>query len=283
MFKETYLNKNAPKYYPYSILLNIFIDICVSRYHQPANKRMKEIKKVCDLKSCFLCRECMPEWLPAVRMHRKDFEVKKGGKIFSEGEPVSGMYFVYRGAIKVHKRWDTGKELIVRFAKPGDIIGYLGLGRENGYPVSATALETAIVCFVSMDFFNATLKVNPLLTIRLMHLFAQELELSQKSSRDLVHMPVKARIAQSFLALKGQFGTRDDGYLNINISRQDIASYSGTTYETVFKVINELAGIKAIKILGKNIRINDDQMLLSIIGKDNDMPEGRFDYSATLI
>jgi CRP-like cAMP-binding protein len=223
----------------------------------------------------------MPEWLPAVRMHRKDFEVKKGGKVFSEGEAVTGMFFVYGGALKVHKRWDTGKELIVRFAKSGDIIGYLGLGRENGYPVSATAIETSIVCYISMGFFNSTLRVNPLLTIKLMHLFAHELELSQKSSRDLAHMPVKARIAQSFLALKEQFGTSEDGYLNINISRQDIASYSGTTYETVFKVINELAATKAIRIAGKSIRINDDQMLLNIIGKDNDKPEDHSGYLAS--
>ena len=205
-------------------------------------------------------------------MHRTNFEVKKGRRVFVEGEPVKGMYFVYRGAVKIHKRWDAGKELIVRFARPGDIFGHLGLGNENGYPVSATAVEDSVICYVSMEFFNSTLKVNPLLTIKLLHLLAHELQLSQKSSRDLAHMSVKARIAQSFLALKDQFGTRQDGYLDINISRQDIASYSGTTYETVFKVINDLAGSQTIELSGKNIRINDEQTLRSIINNEGGQP-----------
>ena len=230
---------------------------------------MKEIKNVCDQKSCFLCRECLSDWLPAVGIHRKNFLVKKGEKIFSEGQQVTGMFFVYQGTLKVHKRWDTGKELIVRFSKPGDIFGYLGLGNEGGYPVSATALESSIVCFVSTEFFNSTLAVNPLLTNKLMRLFANELQLSQKNSRDLAHMSVKARIAQSLLALKEQFGTGEGGYLNINISRQDIASYSGTTYETVFKVINDLAGTKTIELSGKSIRIIDEQLLSDLIPSEN--------------
>ena len=230
---------------------------------------MKEIKNACDIKSCFLCQLCLTDWLPAIELHKKNFEVKKGQKIFNEGEPVTGIFFVYKGTLKVHKRWDAEKELIVRFSRPGDIFGYLGLGNENLYPVSATALETSVVCYINMDFFDSTLNVNSLLTKKLMRLFANELQLSQKNSRDLAHMSVKARIAQSFLALKHQFGTRENGYLDLDISRQDIASYAGTTYETLFKVVNELTKTNTIELTGKNIKINDDQMLLSIIHQDN--------------
>src|SRR3954470_15989601 len=101
---------------------------------------MKENKQGCDLESCYLCRRCLKEWIPAIGANRKTFIVKKGESIFNEGDEVQGIYFVYEGTFKVHKKWDEEKELIVRFAKKGDIVGHRGLGSDPLYPVTATAL-----------------------------------------------------------------------------------------------------------------------------------------------
>lgn len=235
---------------------------------------MKEIKNACDIKSCYLCRLCLPDWLPAIGAHKRNFEVKKGQQIITEGQPVTGIYFVYKGTLKVHKRWDAEKELILRFSRPGDIFGYLGLGKESLYPVSATALENSVVCYVGMDFFDTTLNVNSRLTKSMMCLFANELQLSQKNSRNLAHMSVRARIAQSFLQLKNQFGTRENGLLDIDISRQDIASYAGTTYETLFRVVSDWTKVGIIELTGKNIKIKNDQMLCSIVQQENKSSPG---------
>lgn len=230
---------------------------------------MKECKNVCDTQSCFLCQKCLPDWLPAVEAHRTNFEVKKGQSIFTENDPVSGIYFVYSGTVKVHKRWDKEKELIIRFGKAGDVIGHLGLGKEPLYPVSATALEPTLLCYLEKAFFESTLKVNPDLTYKLMHLFADELQDSRKSMLDFVHMSVKARIAKSFIALKNQFGMGEDNTINLEISRQDLASFSGVSYETLFKVVNDLTLNRIVELTGKRIMILDEAKLLNIISQDN--------------
>ena len=66
---------------------------------------------------------------------------------------------MFLGKVKVHKRWDDEKELITRFAQPGDIIGHLGLGNDPVYPVSATAIEQSMVCYIALPFFESTLNV----------------------------------------------------------------------------------------------------------------------------
>lgn len=231
--------------------------------------KMKECSDLCDLKSCFLCKLCLPDWLTAVELHKRNFEIKKGQQVFKEGDPVKGIFFVYKGTLKVHKRWDNEKELIIRFAKQGDILGHLGLGKDPLYPVSATALEPSVVCYLDMPFFETTLKVNTDLSYKLMRFFAEELQQSHRSMRNLAHMSVKARIAQSFISLKEQFGLNESGFINIEITRQDIASYAGTTYETLFKVVNELTKNKVIELKGKTILVLDEQMLLKIIKQDN--------------
>ncbi|WP_408733656.1 helix-turn-helix domain-containing protein [Mucilaginibacter sp.] len=37
-----------------------------------------------------------------------------------------------------------------------------------------------------------------------------------------------------------QFGTDGDGCIKLEISRQDLASFAASTYETVFRTINDL-------------------------------------------
>jgi CRP/FNR family transcriptional regulator len=225
---------------------------------------MKKNKVLCDLEKCFLTKNCLKEWLPAISLHKKTFKVKKGEVLFTEGDPVTGVYFVNSGNVKVHKRWGADKELIIRFAKDGAVFGHRGIGGDAIYPISATALETSVICYIDMDFFEATLKVNSEFTYKLLLFFAEELRESERKMRNLAHMSVKGRVAEALMILNKQFGVTEAGYLNIELSRQDLASYVGATYETVFRVINELVQEKLITLSGKSISIANYDNLLKL-------------------
>lgn len=216
---------------------------------------MKKSLQICDLQSCFLCQRCLPDWLPAVSSHKENRRFKKGAAIFREGDPVEGIFFIYSGKVKVHQQWSDEKQIIIRFAKQGDMIGYRGLGNEKVYPVSAIALEEVIVCFIDIVFFEATLQVNHNLTYELMNFYANELQEAERRMRNLAHMEVKGRIAETLLMLKRTFGNNEAGFIDITLTKQDMASYSGTTYETFSRMANELIKEKIIAVSGKNIRI----------------------------
>jgi CRP/FNR family transcriptional regulator len=218
---------------------------------------MKKKTTPCDLASCFLCRRCLPEWIPAAGVHRKNLSYKKGELIFQEGEVVNGIFFVYSGSVKVHKKWGSEKELIIRFAKAGSLFGHRGLGKDHHYPISATALEPLEVCYFDLEFFQASLRVNPGLSQGLLQFFADELQASERKMRDIAHMPVKGRVAQALLQLQGDFGISPEGAIGLTLSRQDLASLVGATYETVFRIINELTQENLIRVDGKQVSIND--------------------------
>ena len=223
---------------------------------------------MCDLNTCFLCTTCLSDWKPAVEANKQNLRVKKGQSIFKEGDPVTGIYFVYEGRVKVHKKWDNEKELIIRFAKKGDILGHLGLEGDHIYPVSATALETATVCYIPMDFFESSLKINTGFAIKLMRFFARELQNSEKRMRNLVHMPVKGRVAQAIITLYNQFGINAEGFIDIELSKQDLASFSGAAYESLFRTINDLVAENIIAVSGKRITIKNEDRLLQLIAKN---------------
>ncbi len=224
---------------------------------------------LCNLSDCFLCQNCIPEWRAVIGLHKKTILFKKGTHIIKAGEKVKGIYFIYTGAVKVYTAWTGQKELILRFSRKGDILGHRGLGRVDTYPISAKTMEDTKVCFISNEFLESTLKTNPSFTYKLMHFYAAELQKAEKRMRDLAHMEVKGRIADALLELSRQFGADSDHYINITIKRQDIASYAGTTYETVFKFFTELIKSKIITTTGKRIRINNPGRLRQfIITKD---------------
>lgn len=225
---------------------------------------MKKHKAGCDLDTCLLCRLCHKEWKAAIAAHRTNFKVAKGEVIFSEDQEVKGIYFVYEGTVKVHKHWGD-KELILRFAKKGNIIGHRGLGKDLVYPVSATAIEPTTLCYVDLHFFESSLKVNHDFLYELMHFFASELKESERNMRNLAHMTVKGRIAQALLTMEEKFGCGNDGFINLSISRQDLASFAGTTYETVFRVLNEFTEEKLILVEGKQIAISNKPGLLTAL------------------
>jgi CRP-like cAMP-binding protein len=210
----------------------------------------------------------LKEWLPVIDTNRQTIQVKKGEAFITEGEKVTGVYFVYEGAVKVHKKWGE-KELIVRFAKKGDIVGHRGLGNDTLYPVSATAMEPSTVCFIEIDFFLSSLKVNQDFLFQLMMFFAEELKVSEKKMRNLAHMPVKGRVAHALVTLKDQFGINKDGHIDIELTRQDLASYAGATYETVFRVVNELTQEGIISTNAKKISIVNEEKLFVLTQDTN--------------
>lgn len=224
-------------------------------------------KTGCDLSSCFLCRNCMPEWKEVIAVKKTTMLFKKGKNIFSEGEPVKGIYFIYEGAAKIFMRWSGEKEHILRFAKSGDILGHRGFGGDHHYPISASALEDTTVCFIPDSFLSATLKTNAEFTNQLLEVFATDLQKAEKRMRNLAHMDVKGRIALALLEINDKFGVRKDKFIRVPLRRQDIASYAGTTYETVFKSFTELTRKKILTTDGKNIRINNPEALRKIINQ----------------
>jgi CRP-like cAMP-binding protein len=219
----------------------------------------------CDLSSCFLCTYCIPEWKEVIAVRKKTISFKKGEVIFKEGDKVNGIYFLYSGAAKVHKQWVDDKELIIRFTRAGDILGHRGLSAGELYPVSATALADSKACFITNSFLETTLRADHAFTYRLMQFYSAELQKAEMRMRNLALMEVKGRISETLLELLDIYGKSKDHHITVPVTRQDIAAYSGTTYETVFKFLKVLTTAKIISASGKSIRIIDENKLRKIV------------------
>ena len=212
----------------------------------------------CDQGTCFLCRHCLPDWKETIAAERDVLHFRRGDHIFREGERVRGIYFITRGAVKIHRSWGAADEFILRFARKGDVVGHRGHGSTASFPVSATVLEETTACFISNKFLEKLLHSDLGFLYEMMRLYAGELQKAEKRMHDLALVPVKGRVADALFTIRDAFGTDKEGYVNILITRTDIACHAGTTYEAVFRLLKEWTREGIVSTLGKQFRIDDE-------------------------
>lgn len=185
---------------------------------------------------------------------KHQFKVLKGQNFIIEGAPVHGLFFVFEGKVKVFKTGLNGKEQIVRFIMDGDIIGHRGFGAGEYHQIGAMALEDSVLCSFSSAELLVALKSIPSLTFDFMTFYSEELNRSETKIRKFAQMTVREKVIDSLLYINRKFG-QNKGYLNLQLSRREMADFAGTTDEQVIRVISSLKKEKLIKASAKKIGI----------------------------
>lgn len=180
---------------------------------------------------------------------------KTGEEIFREGTYPVGLFCVFTGKIKVSKYGIEGREQIVRFAKPGDVLGYRALLCGGPYSASATTLSDSQLCFIPRDTFNGTLQKSPTLSLRFIQLLSHDLQTAETRVVELAQKSVRERLAEALLLLRNTFGTASDGSLDVSLSREEIANIVGTATESVIRLLSDFKKSKIIDLQGKRISI----------------------------
>jgi len=199
---------------------------------------------------------------------KKTLKCKKGQQFIIEGAPVNGLFFIFKGTVKVFRTGINGREQIVRFAKEGEIIGHRGFGTEESYSIGAIALQDAVLCYVSKDDLQKALLENPKFSYDMMLFYANELNRSESKVKSISQMTVRERVIDTLLYIHRKFGNLR-GFLNLPLSRKEYADYAGTTEEQVIRIFSTLKKEGLISAKGKKIGIANVQDLKNEISEHN--------------
>ena len=189
---------------------------------------------------------------------------KKGQVLFHEGTRPLGIYCINAGKVKVYQIGTDGKEQILRISKAGDMLGYKALIADEFYPVAAETLEDCTICFISKQSFLETLASSTAFNQRLMQQVCREHGLMAEEITNQAQRNVRERFALSLLKLKDTYGMdgQDDGPVEINLTREDLANLVGTATETLIRLLNEFKEDGMVETQGRKIRILDTPALV---------------------
>ncbi len=180
---------------------------------------------------------------------------KKGQVIFEEGESLNGVYCIREGVCKLTKLSQNGKDQVVKLVVKGGLLGKRSLVSEQKTNLSAIALNDMEMCFIPKNEIMSDLSKNPKFTMDVLKEMAHDLKDSDDSLVDMAQKSVKTRMADILLYIHDNFGTDDQGYLSIILSREDYASIVGTATESAIRILSQFKKEGMISTSGKRIKI----------------------------
>lgn len=155
-------------------------------------------------------------------------------EICGEGEAAEYIYRVVSGAVRTYKILSDGRRQVGGFHLPGDVFG-LEMGEEHA--LSAEAICNCTISAIKRSALEKLAGRDNGITEVLWSLTARELHRAQKHALLLVRS-AQERVASFLLEMADR--TADTGWVELPMSRQDIADYLGLTIETVSRALTSL-------------------------------------------
>lgn len=187
--------------------------------------------------------------------------IKKGETLFEEGEQLNGVFCVRDGVSKLSKLSSNGKDQIVKLATKGEVLGQRSIIAEEKVNLRATAVNDMEVCFIPKEKIVTPLKTNPNFTMEVLKTMVSDLKESNDAILRLSQKSVKQRIAQAILYIQKNYGEDEDGYLKLNLSRDDLANVVGTAVESCIRNVSALKKEGLITFSGKKMAIIEHDKL----------------------
>lgn len=191
----------------------------------------------------------------------KSLSFKKGEIIYKAGDESDSLYIVSRGRIKIYHLSENGKEQLLRILDPGDFTGELALFKEDVHEAYAEAMVDTNVCTITRQELQGYLIKYPSISLKVLTEFSQRLATSEKQTARVATETVETRIAL-FLVECVEEGNESLEF-KLPMSKKDLASYLGTTPETISRKFADMEGEGLIRQLPqRRIKILDLDGLL---------------------
>lgn len=228
-------------------------------------------KKTINCSECESCDKSIfchtpDSTLSEVSLNKVMNTYKRGQELFSQGNPAIGIYCISSGRIKVSKIGANGKESIVRLAGPGDILGHSSLTNQELLSTTATVIEDARVCYIDKKFITDKMARRPAIALNLLSKLSEDMELIEARQFSLTHKTARARIADLLIYLSENYSRKEVGrtMLDFKLSREEMASITGTAQETVIRQITEFKQQGILTQEGKTLFIINHKKLAEL-------------------
>ena len=186
-----------------------------------------------------------------------------GETIFGRGETGDGMMVVLTGRIRLSLVSADGRELILREAEPGDVIGEIAVLDGGQRTADATALGPVLAAFIGQAPFGRLLAARPSLQMAVIQVLCARLRETTDQLESIALYPLEARLARFLLwHLKRHGRTRADGadIAPLTMSQSAIASFVGASRPKVNRLLAAFEEAGAIDRRGAIVHCNVDAL-----------------------
>lgn len=168
----------------------------------------------------------------------------EGDQLYTAGEPAHHLYVLVAGQAKIFQSAPNGQNTIVDILAPGDLFGGLNTLGLPSHAETAEALVTTCALRMDTSVFREVLLEHPQVALRVLDDVTALLGAARSEAGQHAATTVAQRVATTLLRLAdkfGQHGASGGGTLiQLPLSRADLAGMTGSTPESVSRVMSRL-------------------------------------------
>ena len=208
-----------------------------------------------------LLRLLPSEVIPTILIVR---QYQAGERIFEQGDPTTGLWFVTEGRIAVERVEADGNLTTTGVWVEGDIVGIAGIWDSSGYPASARALSNPTsMGWIARDNVMRLHQEVPAFGLEISRMLSERLRYVQETMSSRQGRPMVNQVAAVLLALSRRMGS------SIDLTHEDIAHIIGTHRETVSRALRDLIQQGAVRSRHGGLEIlNEDKLeAWSVVGR----------------
>jgi CRP/FNR family cyclic AMP-dependent transcriptional regulator len=198
--------------------------------------------------------DALQERLLAIAVLR---ELQAGERLFSRGDPPSGLYAVLDGDIRVFGLTESGKEAVLTLLEPPAWFGEIAVFDRQPRTHDAIAEKKTLLVEVPQDPLLALLDGEPRWWHQLGLLVAGKLRLTLLAMEESAILPIPVRLARRILRMVEGYGEREHELRTVQVTQDQLASMLASSRQTVNGLLKDLEARGVIRLAYGTIEIVD--------------------------
>ncbi|MCI5047367.1 MAG: Crp/Fnr family transcriptional regulator [Aquisalinus sp.] len=161
---------------------------------------------------------------------------KSRKEIFGQGDQGDSMFILLSGRVKISTFSTTGKETVLSFLGPGDILGEIALLDEGPRTAAAHVLEETRALQLHRKDFLPFIEKHPRIALQIISVLCQRLRRTDMFVEEVVTMQAAPRLARALIRLADSHGKEEEGgniRIHLKLSQGNLGAHAGLMRENV--------------------------------------------------
>lgn len=185
-------------------------------------------------------------------------QLEKGEFLYRPDEKSNTLYIVHTGRLRIFRVSESGREQTIRILGPGEFTGEYALFNESTHDSFAIATKKSSICSIAQQDLQSFLLEYPKISLKILERFSQRLGETETQATSVAIETVDKRLGQYLV-----HHANENSQVNLEMTRKELASYLGTSPETISRKLAEFEeNGYIVQKSSKNIQIIDVDNLI---------------------
>ena len=182
-----------------------------------------------------------------------------GDTIFHQGDDAGSVSVLLEGHVKVTSATPGGKEVILAFRGPGDVVGEVGAIAGSTRSSAVRALEPVVTLAVADADFRRFLDTHAHAAMNLVLMLIERLQIADAARMEFATHDVVGRLARRLVELSERFGEPCEGGIEVTLalSQEELAAWTAASRGAVAKAMRLLRELGWIETRRRHVVIRN--------------------------